>query len=321
MTALKSVLLVRDPNKPGVDELLSELEPWLTERAERVELESDVRDLRQRAVEHGAPHASDGGPFDLVIVLGGDGTLLGAVMAFAEAPVPMVGINFGRVGFLAATPASRWRETLESVIAGNARVEERHRLKVSWMHAGKERRSVALNDLVLQRGSYQGMLTVSLRVGEDWVTNYRADGLIVATPSGSTGYSLSAGGPILAPAVEGILVTPICSQGLANRPIVLPPSCDLTLRVKASSGITTLAIDGQTYHPLTQGVTVSVCSHPVPFPLVAMPDLDPYRRLRSRLGWRGSLEPDVFGDTAGQGETDADSLDALPPGTSEGGRL
>jgi len=139
--------------------------------------------------------------------------------------------------------------------------------------------------------SNQGMLTVELSAGSYWVTNYRADGVIVATPSGSTAYSLSAGGPVLVPAVDAFVVTPICPQGLSNRPIVVSADQELSLTVAVSSGITTLAVDGQSFHTLAQGQCVTLRRHPVRYPLYAMPGLDPYRRLRERLGWRGSMEP------------------------------
>lgn len=316
---LRQALILADTSKEGVGELLGELEPWLAGRAAGVRIVRDPREFRETSERRGTPRAPGGEPYDLAVVLGGDGTILAAVMAFADEPVPMVGINFGRIGFLASTPASRWRETLESVLSGSGRLEERMRLSIAWDRGGEEQRAVGLNDLVVQRGSHQGMLTLALRVGEDWVTNYRADGLIVATPSGSTGYSLSAGGPILAPAVEAIVVTPICSQGLSNRPIVLPPDAELTLSVNASGGITTLAVDGQVYHSLSQGQLVHVRRHPEPYPLYAMPDLDPFRRLRSRLGWRGSVEPDDFGAFGAAPGAAPDGLDSLPPGGAEGG--
>ena len=117
-------------------------------------------------------------------------------------------------------------------------------------------RSVALNDVTLQRGSHQGMLTTELCAGEHRVTSYRADGVIIATPSGSTAYSLSAGGPILEPSVEALVVTPICPQGLSNRPLVLHANDGLSLEVTASSGITTLSLDGQDTHPCGHGQVV-----------------------------------------------------------------
>jgi NAD+ kinase len=132
------------------------------------------------------------------------------------------------------------------------------------------------------------------------VTDYRADGLIIATPSGSTAYSLAAGGPVLAPTLEALVVTPVCPHSLSHRPIVLGPDAELKLVLKRSSGIATLVVDGQGFYPLQQGDEVRLKRHPVPFPLLVQPGLDPYRRLRDRLGWKGSIEA---GDSARAGKS------------------
>jgi NAD+ kinase len=290
---MRRVLVLANFEKRAVRELAAELEPWLAARVEHVRLEADILGFcRAREATPRARRET----YELVVVLGGDGAILGAVRAFAEDPVPTLGINLGRVGFLASVPVKRWRDTLESVLAGNGVLEHRRRLRARWRSGSVEKSDVALNDVVLLRGASHGMLTLALHVGPTWVTDYRADGVIVATPSGSTAYSLSAGGPILEPSVGALVVTPIASQGLSNRPIVLPGTAELSLEVVASSGETTLAFDSQNYHALQKGEVVVVSSHPVPYPLHALPDLDPYRRLRERLGWGGTnpaaREPD-----------------------------
>ena len=296
---VRRALILANFAKDEVRNLASELQPWLEQRVEEVRLEVDIREYCSRRERSSSEARAEDRP-EVVIVLGGDGALLGAVRAFADDPVPTLGINLGRVGFLASTPASRWRDTLERVLAGECIVEDRMRLCAEWKTSdGSTQRAVALNDVTLQRDSQQGMLRASLSAGDDWVTEYRADGLIVATPSGSTAYSLSAGGPILVPAVEAFVVTPICSQGLANRAIVLDAGGELTVRVESPDGPTTLAIDGQAHYPLEDRDLIRLTRHPVRYPLYAMPGLDPYRRLRERLGWGGAAlvgnrdEPDA----------------------------
>jgi NAD+ kinase len=285
---VRSALVLADERKAGVAELRAELARWLGARLERVRLEEQVESFD-------AARAAAGERPDLVVVLGGDGSILSAVRAFADAPVPTLGINFGRIGFLASAQASEWRSVLEEVLAGRARREERLRLAVVWRaRAGGERRAVALNDAVVMRGPSEGMLTVGLRVDEAWVTNYRADGLIVATPSGSTAYTLAAGGPILAPSTEALVVTPISPQALANRPIVLAGASQLELGVSDASGPGSLVVDGRPLAEVALGDRIEIARHPLPYPLLAPANLDPYRRLRERLGWRGSVEPDVF---------------------------
>ncbi|MSR64112.1 MAG: NAD(+)/NADH kinase [Planctomycetes bacterium] len=282
--SIESVLVLANAEKSAVRTLIGELEPWLRARVKTVAVRTDVRAFRdERAHTPGALP-------DLVVVLGGDGAILGAVHAFAESPVPTLGINLGQVGFLAATPAASWREALAACLAGELIAEQRARLEVEWTSDDKPQRALALNEITLQRSSQGSMIQASLWAGSDWVTNYRADGVIVATPSGSTAYSLSAGGPILETSLEAIVVTPICPQGLSNRPLVLPSGLELTLSVVASSGHPTLAVDGQDFYRLAEGDTLTLRRHPVTVPLLWMRGMDPFRRLRERLGWRGSLD-------------------------------
>jgi len=296
------VLVIADGEKNEVHDLIAKLEPWLGSRVEKIEIAADVRAFYKRRLALSETQIAAERP-DLVVVLGGDGAILAAVRAFAEAPVPTIGINFGRVGFLASTETSRWREALSEILDGRAVVEPRMRLSAELCTDGSKEdparkadviRAVALNDVVVTRGAYQGMLTLALKVGADWVTNYRADGLIVATPSGSTAYSMAAGGPILAPSMPAVAVTPICPQALSHRAIVLDANEELLLTVSEASGLTTLVIDGQGFYPMHEGDSVKLTRHPETYPLLALKAFDPYRRLRERLGWRGSFEPDVF---------------------------
>src|SRR5688572_17252208 len=289
--SVQRVLVVADLDKQGVREFRPTLVEWLGLRVGEVVVEGDLRVfLRRRAAE--GFEADDSPQPDLVVVLGGDGAILAAVRAFADQPVPTVGINFGRVGFLASTPVGHWEEVLHGILEGQGVLEPRMRLTASMRtHDGDEIRAIALNDVVLQRAVTQGMLTAALNVDGQWVTDYRADGLIVSTPSGSTAHSLSAGGPILIPSMFGLVVTPICPQGLAHRPLVLHPDAKIELAVTASGGLTTLVVDGQGYAPMRQGDSVFVERHPVAYPLLGWAKLDPYRRLRERLGWSGTVEP------------------------------
>lgn len=288
-TRVERVLVLADAAKPAVRDLLGLLVPWLGARVQALDVVDDPRRFQ-------AP--GDGRAPELLVVLGGDGAILAAVRAFSDAPVPTLGINLGRVGFLASTPAPRWRETLAGVLAGEGVLERRARLSVRLSPRGAEGVAevaqaapcaVALNDVVVQRSTLHGMLALSLHVGQTFVTEYRADGLIVATPSGSTAYALSSGGPILEPAVPGFVIVPICPQGLSNRPIVLQQSHAVSIGLVQSDGVASLVVDGQEIAHLAHGARVVVETHAVPYPLFAMPGLDPFRRLRERLGWSGSL--------------------------------
>lgn len=290
--SIRSVLVLADGEKGRIHDLVPALRAWLARHAERVDVELDVREFYKR---RSSAKRKDKAP-DLVVVLGGDGAILAAVRAFNDEPVPTIGINFGRVGFLASVEASHWQESLLHVFEGRAIVENRMRLVAELVPAGGEKpvTAVALNDAVITRGAFQGMLSIALRDGADWVTNYRCDGLVVSTPSGSTAYSMSAGGPILAPSMSAFVVTPVCPQSLSHRPIVVDGDHELVLHVTDASGLTTLVVDGQGFYPMHEGDSVRITRHAQSFPLLALPDFDAYRRLRERLGWRGQFEPDVF---------------------------
>ena len=290
--SVERILVLADCRKDAVVEFLPSLESWIAERGIEASVECDIRGYERRASQAEQPTAREDA--QLAVVLGGDGAILGAARAFADAPMPILGVNFGYLGFLSSTPHARCFEVLEAALAGKCPTEPRMRL-VAELENGA--RAVALNDVVLQRGSHQGLLNSSMSVGSEWVTTYRGDGVIVATPSGSTAYSLAAGGPVMAPSMLGIVVTPLASQGLSNRPIVLHPDSEITLTVTGAAGITTLVVDGQGFFPMEPGTSVRIRRHPEPYPILAMGDLDPFRRLRERLGWsaglpgEGSAEP------------------------------
>ena len=265
--------------------------PWLEARGLGVRLERDAHAFSQGRGREGDPAPP---ACDLAIVLGGDGAILGVVRAYGRAPVPTLGINFGRIGFLASTPASHWREALAGILEGRGVVEERLRLEAR-LGGARDVRAVALNEVAVQRSAHQGMPTIGLYVDGDWVTDYRADGLILATPSGSTAHSLSAGGPILAPDVLALVATAMCPQGLAHRPLVLHADAQVEMVVVDAAGITTLVVDGQGFFRMERGQRVHIRRHPVPYPLLAWPELDAYRRLRERLGWSGQVTPEQPG--------------------------
>lgn len=280
------VLVLADGTKPTVSRQSGEVVAWLEGTGREVAVEHDLRAFAERQpAERGGFR---GQRPDLLVVLGGDGSVLSAVRIFAEDPVPVIGINFGRVGFLAPVEAQHWREGLEEVLAGGAMVEPRMMLEAR-LGDSQERRTVALNDVVLARGATRGLATVRLEVDGEVAGDYHADGLIVATPSGSTAYSLAAGGPILAPAMGGIVVTPIAAHALSNRPLVLQPESVLTATVVRAAGRVSLVVDGHEAATLEEGGRVQVRRHRNAYPLLAPAGADPWRRLRERLGWRGSF--------------------------------
>ncbi len=299
LSKVRHVLVLADFKKKGVPSLMVELECWLESRVEHTELHHDLRgycDRRRSGVGADRAFAQEGGRQrpDVIIVLGGDGSILSVVRAFGDDPVPVLGINFGRIGFLASVRSADWQAALTEVLEGKSVIEPRMRLvgELSSRHEAPVR-AVALNEMLVQRGAAQGMLTMSLWDGKTWVSDYRADGLIISSPSGSTAHSLAAGGPILAPSMRGLVVTPISPQSLSHRPLVVHPESVLSVQIERASGLTTLAVDGHGFFPMHVGDRVTIAHHEVPYPILARPGSDPYVRIRERLGWRGTFEPDL----------------------------
>jgi len=283
---IRSVLLLADGQKTRVQEALGEVESFLESRGVAVSVHPDVRGLRDGG------EAVAGAEVDLVVVLGGDGSVLTAANAFHARPVPTIGINFGRVGFLASLEVSAWREGLIEVFEGRAVVEHRMRLEARVRRAGEVEPAVmcAMNDVVISRGEAPKMAAFRLSSAGRDVSSYRADGLICSTPSGSTAYSLAAGGPILDPALRAMVVTPISAHALAMRPLVLDPSAELEVAVIDSPSPVSLDVDGRRMASLSSGDAVLLGAARAPYPLLTIPSFDPWQRLRDRLGWAGRLD-------------------------------
>ncbi|MBU6260483.1 MAG: NAD kinase [Burkholderiales bacterium] len=175
---------------------------------------------------------------DLAVVVGGDGTMLGIARELARARLPLVGINQGRLGFITDIPFGQYKEALAPMIAGDYETEQRSMLEGEvWRDGERIFEGLSLNDVVVSRGATASMVELRIDVGDDFVANMRADGLIVATPTGSTAYALSAGGPILHPGIGGWIVVPIASHTLSNRPIVLPDTGEVRIGIVAGKDV------------------------------------------------------------------------------------
>ncbi len=271
------VYLVGDESRPRVARALKRLQNLLQGRAELVGVDAfgaaDLGDVQA----------------DLIVVLGGDGAILAATRRLGPSATPVVGVNFGKLGFLAALRARELERVAEDVVAARRyRVSRRMTLEATLHRArgGVEGPVRGLNDAVIERWDARS-LAVDFLVDDELATTYRGDGVIVATPTGSTAHSLAAGGPIVEPAVEALVVSPICPHSVSNRPLVLGPDQTVRLRVGGGSRRPGLAVDGQVMFDLELGdeVVVKRCAHPVH---LAMPaDRSFFEVLRTRLQWAG----------------------------------
>jgi NAD+ kinase len=223
---------------------------------------------------------------DLLIVLGGDGTLLSAARLAAERKVPILAVNLGGLGFLTTVSQDELYSILEEIFSGKHRVSERVMLESEIVRAGAViRRQIALNDAVLNKAALARIMDLELRVDGEYVTTYKADGLILSTPTGSTAYSLAAGGPIVYPTVEAFVVTPICPHTLTNRPLVIPDSATIEVDFKAGDDAVFLTLDGQIGIELMRGDHIRVRKAAEKLRLVRPAKKTYYQILRSKLKW------------------------------------
>jgi NAD+ kinase len=225
---------------------------------------------------------------EMIIVLGGDGTLLSAARHVAEArtDVPIFGVNLGSLGFMAELSLDELYDNLEKAIAGKLETEDRMMLSASVIRGGKRlARYRVLNDAVINKGALARMMELKISVNEKQLTTVRADGLIVATPTGSTAYSLSAGGPIIHPTIHCFVVTPICPHTLSNRPIALPDNVAVAVCLTSQSEDVTLTLDGQIGFPLMPHDVVEIRKSRFKIRLIKHPSKSYYEILRTKLKW------------------------------------
>ncbi|MGE0800440.1 MAG: NAD kinase [Lautropia sp.] len=285
MTArFKSVALFGRPQTDGLAAILETLTRWLQARGVEVLVQAN---RSTRALQRIGRKA------ELGIIVGGDGTMLGLARTLAPLGLPLVGINLGRLGFITDIAFSHWEESLTAILDGDFEIEDRALIDATVIRRGRRFfHARALNDVVVSRSSRAGMIEVEVRVDGLFMYGPRADGLIVATPTGSTAYALSASGPILHPALQGFVLVPVAPQALSNRPIVLPDHCEIELTVVGGrnprvncdmQSFADLQIEDQVI--LRRSADSSRFLHP--------PGYNYYGTLRSKLNWHEmpSLNP------------------------------
>ena len=270
---------------PGIRALLDEIAQYMVRLG--LEVSFDAATAQNTGVtEYDALTPIEMGRHcDLAVVVGGDGTMLGIARELARHNLPLVGINQGRLGFITDVPLASWRETLQSMVAGD--YEEEHRSMIEggvWRDGEPIFEGLSLNEVVVSRGATASMIELRIDIGDEFVANLRADGLIIASPTGSTAYALSAGGPIMHPGIAGWLLVPIASHTLSNRPIVLPDHGEIRIEVVAARDASA-NFDMQTLASLLLGDQVRVrrSAHKVRF--LHPPGWSYYGTLRRKLRW------------------------------------
>lgn len=273
-------------NDPKVLKKASALEQWLIQQGCRV----FRKPANLKASPAGSGQACEA-PADLhcIIVLGGDGTFLSAVRWLGEGSTPLLGIKFGQVGFLAEASEERLYAAVEDILNKPFNTFPRMRLNVEvWNDDQMVARENVLNDVVINKGALARLAHMKTYVDDGYLTDYRADGLIVATPTGSTAYSLAAGGPIMHPSVCGILITPICPFTLTNRPLIVPDTARIKIQLAEKTKDIMLTCDGQVGWPINERHTILVRKAAMPVHMITLPDYGYFDVLKTKLRWGGS---------------------------------
>ena len=290
MSSIKRVGIVLKPHQPQALKTICELTVWLGQRGidivggpqierERIEHETGCT---VREVEPEDLAASS----DLVLVLGGDGTMIATARLIGDEEVPVLGVNYGGLGYLTEFRIEELYDALEMILAGNYRLDKRVMLSVE-LHRDNEVIKIhrVLNDVVINKSALARIIEIETYFNKQFVSSFRADGLIVSTPTGSTAYNLSAGGPVIFPSMNAVVVTPICPFTLSNRPIVVPDDAEIELLMKTANEEVALTLDGQVGFPLTVNDRVVIRKSRTTFNLIQPSNRNYFDVLRDKLRW------------------------------------
>ncbi len=285
MPTIKTVGICSKPNSPQAAAVVPQLLEWLNARGIAIRADEDTAGYSKQQMEGMSRDQVPEG-CDLIVVLGGDGTLLSAARAIGQREIPLFPVNVGGLGFLTAISVGDLFPELERAFCGEHRIARRKLLNIQVMREGTIVASYeALNDAVLGKSSLARIIDLDTYVDDQFVCAYKADGLIIATPTGSTAYSLSAGGPIIYPSVPAICLTPICPHMLTNRPVLVPETSIIKALSRGPDESVYLTVDGQVGNPLREGDAVVCRSSDYSLLLIRPPKLRFFDVLRQKLKW------------------------------------
>jgi NAD+ kinase len=272
------------------------LENWL--KAKGLAVFSEEVSGGENLNSHQDTHSNFPKDIDALVVLGGDGTLLGAARTVGQYGIPILGVNIGALGFLTEIPLKRLYPAVEMMLQGRLEVESRLMLETRVLRDKSEIcRFLVLNDVVINKGALARIIDLDVHINEQFLTTFRSDGLIISTPTGSTAYNLSAGGPILYPTLTNFVVTPICPFSLTNRPIILPDSDTVSIGMgKESEEKVSLTFDGQVGFDFSYGDRVVINKSKNKIKLIKSPDQTYFEILRAKLMWGGATYNQKHGD-------------------------
>jgi NAD+ kinase len=280
---MRHVAIIYKRMRPEAARLAHQLKEWFEKRKVDVFVRENIDNSGVSCVyeKMDIPEA-----VETVVVIGGDGTFLSVARSIERSSIPVIGINLGGLGFLTEISADSCFTELKKILAGNFEIEERMVLRVSVRRGGSEIFSHrVLNDAVINKGALARIIDLRATIDGHFLTHYRGDGLIICTPTGSTAYNISAGGPIIFPSAQAIVMTPICSFTLTNRPIVLPSNVSIVVEIAEPATDVTLTCDGQVGCLIRDLDQVVVKAAVTPLRIIKAPGVDHFETLRSKLKW------------------------------------
>jgi len=281
---MKVIGIIAKRHQPLATELAGEIRGWLLQRDVEVVLEQDL--AAELGGVQGYPENVIPAMVEMIIVLGGDGTLISIARQIGARHIPIFGVNLGNLGFMTEITRHEAFDVLQQVLSGDYSVSERHMLEAVVRRNDAEVDCfTVLNDIVINKGALARIIDMEVHVNNDYLTTYKADGLIISTPTGSTAYNMAAGGPIIYPGLKSLVLTPICPHTLTNRPIIFSARSVVRIEVKFQDQDVVLTADGQVGMPLQGGDVVEVRLSPNRTLLVANPKRDYFEVLRTKLRW------------------------------------
>jgi NAD+ kinase len=279
---IRVVGLVAKYQEPKATDMVRWLVPWLKKRGKKVLVENGL--VRGAAKSCGKREMA--GKADLIVSLGGDGTLLNIAPLVERRDVPILGVNLGGLGFITEVAVDELEAVLAKTLDGDYEVENRMTLEIRVKtKRGSRHRFRVLNDAVIAKGARSRIIDLETYIGDDYLCTYRADGLIISTPTGSTAYALATGGPILEPTLGAIVLAPICPHTLTHRPIVVPNNAPIHVTLRSLTDTVILSPDGQKGMRLHKGDEVEARDYGMPVSLVKIPSRSYYEILRGKLKW------------------------------------
>ncbi len=280
----KNIGILTKPKFPEIKSTLQDVVAWL--RARSINVILDTTSATLLGEQGGVQKTQLASKADVLLVLGGDGTMLNAARLAGERSIPILGVNLGGLGFLTEVRLENLYPSLERVFANDFVLDERLMLQTHvHRHGETVARGVVLNDVVVSKGTLARMIELRISIQGQFVTNLRGDGVIVTTPTGSTAYSLSAGGPIINPAVQSLMVTPICPHTLTHRPLIVPATAEIEVTLTSKDDGAMATLDGQVGVAMIQGDTVEIKMSEYRTRLIRFPESSYYEVLREKLKW------------------------------------